>query len=82
MVGAVIESQMNHLSDDLLYGNKFEDTVGHGGPWKSMRVEIRPVWRHLVCGSTVISRAQVTGTFATYDRFLDGFSAAPILSTG
>ena len=31
------------------------------------------IWRHLVYGSTVISRAQVTGTFATHDRFLDGF---------
>jgi hypothetical protein len=26
-----------------------------------------------VYGSTVMSRAQVTGTFATHDRFLDGF---------
>ena len=31
------------LPDDLLYDN-FEDTVGRGGPWKSMRVEIL---RHL-----------------------------------
>jgi hypothetical protein len=61
------------LPDDLLYDN-FEDTAGRGGPWKSMRVEIRPAFGDtFVYGSTVISRAQVTGTFATHDRFLDGF---------
>ena len=39
-----------------------------------MRVEIRPAFGDtFVYGSTVISRAQVTGTFATHDRFLDGF---------
>jgi hypothetical protein len=44
------------------------------GEWKSMRVEIRPAFGDtFVYGSTVISRAQVTGTFATHDRFLDGF---------
>lgn len=53
MVGAVIESQMNHLSDDLLYGNKFEDTVGHGGPWKSMRVEIRPAFGDTLCAAAL-----------------------------
>ena len=41
-----------------------------------MRVEIRPAFGDtFVYGSTVISRAQVTGTFATHDRFLDGFYA-------
>ena len=45
------------LPDDLLYGN-FEDTAGRGGPWKSMRVEIRPAFGDtFVYGSTVISRA-------------------------
>jgi hypothetical protein len=61
------------LPDDLLYDN-FEDTVGRSGPWKSMRVEILPAFGDtFVYGSTVISRVQVTGTFATHDRFLDGF---------
>jgi hypothetical protein len=61
------------LPDDLLYDN-FEDTVGRGGPWKSMRVEIRPAFGDtFVYGSTVISRAQVIGTFATHDCFLKGF---------
>src|SRR5688500_9713736 len=61
------------LPDDLLYDN-FEDTAGRGEPWKSMRAEIRPAFGDtFVYGSTVISRAQVTGTFATHDRFLDGF---------
>jgi hypothetical protein len=49
------------LPDDLLYGN-FEDTAGRAGPWKSMRVEIRPAFGDtFVYGSAVISRAQVTG---------------------
>jgi hypothetical protein len=44
-----------------------------------MRVEIRPafgdtfVYGSTVISRTVISRAQVTGTFATHDRFLDRF---------
>jgi hypothetical protein len=45
------------LPDDLLYDN-FEDTVGREGPWKSMRVEIRPAFGDtFVYGSIVISRA-------------------------
>jgi hypothetical protein len=37
-------------------------------------VEIRPAFGDtFVYGSTVISRVQVTGMFATHDRFLDGF---------
>jgi hypothetical protein len=49
------------LPDDLLY-DKFEDTAGRGGSWKSMRMEIRPTFGDtFVYGSTVISRAQVTG---------------------
>jgi hypothetical protein len=51
------------LPDNLLYDN-FEDTAGRGEPWKSIRVEIRPAFGDtFVYGSTVISRAQVTGTF-------------------
>jgi hypothetical protein len=70
------------LPDNLLYDN-FEDTAGRGEPWKSVRVEIRPAFGDtFVYGSTVISRAQVTGTFATHDRFLDGstLSAVPSCS--
>jgi hypothetical protein len=48
------------LPEHLLYDN-FEDTAGRGAPWKSMRVEIPTFGDTFVYGSTVISRAQVTG---------------------
>lgn len=68
------------LPDDLLYDN-FEDTVGRGGPWKSMRVEIRPAFGDtFVYGSTVISRAQVTGRLRRTIASWTGFTLSALPS--
>ena len=68
------------LPDDLLYDN-FEDTRWTRGAVEEYRVEIRPAFGDtFVYGSTVISRAQVTGRLRRTIASWTGFTLSALPS--